>query len=243
MFRIAICDDETDFSEIEKSYISAYLDNKGINYIIDSYNSGRTFIERIDSGVEYDLVFLDVQMPGVHGIDIARELCIICPAMRVAFVSAHADYVTWGYHVNAVRFILKNVDDVDQYIQECLEHVLQEMEYDNRHEVFNFTCGDKDLCINDILFIESCGNYVKFILTDVNDKGQYKIRCTATKAAEMMSKYDFIPISRKCIVNLKYVSQITRYSLKFYNQVERPISQKRYDYVKSKVMLYRGKKI
>lgn len=243
MFRIAICDDESAFLDLEKKYIELYLDQKRIESVIDCFVSGASFINAIKSGKSYDLVLLDVEIPNTNGIDIAHELCSINPQMRMAFVSAHANYATMGYHVNAVRFILKSPDDIEKYIRECIDYVLDEIEYDNRRATFEFTIGEKEVYINDILYIESKRNYVQFILSDTNDKGIYKLRCSMTKVTEMMEKYDFVPIIDKYCVNLKHVSSVKRYVAIMDNGIELRISQKKYDEVKKRYTLYKGARI
>lgn len=243
MFRIAICDDESFFLDIEEGIVRTYLDKIGIESVIDRFKSGSSLLKRIDQGTEYDLAFLDVEMPEDSGMNIAKELSKISPVLRVAFVSAHANYATLGYHVNAVRFILKSAEDIDKYIQECLDHVLKEIEYDNRHEVFDFTCGTKDIYINEILYLMSCKNYVQFVLSDKSDRGIYKIRSSLAKATAMMEKYDFLAISPQVAVNLKHVVSVDRYEVAMNNGEILKIAEKRYVKVNERIMLYKGDKL
>ena len=63
--KIAICDDEREFLENVGLAIETYLNEKGLEYNIDLYNSGKVIMELRENIVSYDVVFLDINMPEV----------------------------------------------------------------------------------------------------------------------------------------------------------------------------------
>ena len=63
-------------------------------------------------------------MPGIDGITVAKTIRENNDKVNIAFLSAHMNYSTDGYHVRAIRFMLKTTDDLKDYMHECLDRVL-----------------------------------------------------------------------------------------------------------------------
>ena len=74
MFRIAICDDEKEYLDIEQGYIDEYLTKLGIEHEICCFKSGSSFLKSVNKDNPYDLAFLDVEMKADNGMDIAKLL-------------------------------------------------------------------------------------------------------------------------------------------------------------------------
>ena len=73
LIRIAVVDDEEVFVSLISNKIRLFLQNEGTAFELQTFTSGSSLLE--DSGAsQYDLVFLDIEMPDVTGLDIARTL-------------------------------------------------------------------------------------------------------------------------------------------------------------------------
>ena len=72
--QIAICDDEKQFIEKLDSTIREYCDGHSIFYTIDTFENGRQLLDKCEAGVRYDIVYLDINMDGMNGIQIARKI-------------------------------------------------------------------------------------------------------------------------------------------------------------------------
>lgn len=242
MLRIAICDDEKEYIDIEHRYVDDYLTKIGIEHEIYCFLSGISFLRSIDNDKPYDLVLLDVEMKADNGMDIAKRLSDICPNTKVAFVSAHADYATMGYRVNAVRYILKS-SSLEIYISECLDHVIGSRGYDNRCVTMDFTSGTRTVNVADILYLDSSKNYVRFVLADKNDKSVYKVRGSLKDITEKMQDYGFVSVSFQRSVNLSHVISVERYEAVIDNGEKISISQLKYLDVRKAYLLCKGRKI
>lgn len=152
MLRIALCDDEEMFLETEKNIISAYLTQKGLSYSVRCFSSCESLLEdKVQLGL-FDLIILDVEMNGIDGISAARRIREKNDKVQIAFLSAHMNYSTDGYHVRAIRYILKDKDDIDKYLQECLDRVLETIDQNKRVLTIDFTI-EKERLRYQILFI------------------------------------------------------------------------------------------
>ena len=75
MLQIAVCDDETYYRNRIYSLLSEYLEARSLNASIDIFSSGKEFLSERDNLVKYDIVFLDINMEEVDGIQTAQKIC------------------------------------------------------------------------------------------------------------------------------------------------------------------------
>ena len=96
--KIAICDDDKKLRKDLRHLIEVQLDLMALTYEIEEYESGISLLERINKK-EPDILFLDIEMPGIGGMDTARALRNLEKKMLIIFITAYPDYVFQGYEV------------------------------------------------------------------------------------------------------------------------------------------------
>lgn len=205
MLRIAICDDEQICLEHEKEIIEKYLNSRNEQSIIDVFTSSQKLLEAAVD-IPYDLLMLDVEMPGMDGMEVAWKLHEINEKALIVFISAYIKYASHGYRVNAFRYILKD-ENIEEYIKECLEKIIKNIGIDNRKVSIEFTIGKRELRVNDIFCIKRQGNYTLFEI-DNNCKEVLKQKKPVKKVREIMAQYEFITVSSGVSINpyhIKYV--------------------------------------
>lgn len=109
MFRIAICDDESHFRKRIREILIDYLNKKGILYEIDEFESGKDFINLGIEIVKYKIVFMDINMDELDGMETAQKIQDVSNDIFIVFVTAFVNYAIEGYRVDAVRYILKTM--------------------------------------------------------------------------------------------------------------------------------------
>ena len=92
ILKIAVCDDEVIFAKKLKELISMYCTKKQILYELDLYQSGKAFLSDNIKMMEYQIVFLDINMEEIDGLETARELRKLCKETFVIFVTAFINY-------------------------------------------------------------------------------------------------------------------------------------------------------
>jgi DNA-binding LytR/AlgR family response regulator len=108
MLRIGICDDVYDARALLLSAVERILEARSIEYKIFEFSSGEGLLTWLKkhSG-ELDVVFLDIEMNGVSGMEAAKELRRADEGLQLVFVTAYADYVYDGYSVGALGYLIK----------------------------------------------------------------------------------------------------------------------------------------
>lgn len=124
MTRIAICDDETHVVRLLQSRISALLQGEDVS--IDTFLSGTALRDDILAGKVYDLIFLDINLPDVNGIFLARHIRPFIQSSLLIFVSSQDDAVYDSFAAAPFRFLRKN--RLDAELPQILRDARRELE-------------------------------------------------------------------------------------------------------------------
>lgn len=241
MLRIAVCDDEPICLENEKRIIENYLSGRNEKAIIDTFTSAQELLVAA-SEIQYDLFMLDVEMPGINGMEVASRLHEIDEKIPLVFISAYMKYASDGYHVNAFRYILKD-ENIEIYIAECLERILKNIGIDNRKVVLDFTIGRREIYVNEIVCIKRQRNYTVFVTTR-KDKESLMLKRPAKRVKETMAQYEFISVSSGVSVNPYHITEVIDEKVYMDNGEEFSIPHRNNEYFISAYRLFeRGKKI
>lgn len=233
--KVAICDDEKYFRESIQELISKYLKQKDILFLIDLFESGIAFCSDDDNMQRYDVIFLDIGMKEMNGMDTAYKIRKKNPDMTIVFITIMMDYALEGYRVNAVRYILK--DDLDRLLPECMDTILEKRGKKKQEMEFSFVGGRRKIMLNGILFIESKSHKLWFERTGENLYMYGQINDLELT----LSNYDFIRTHQSYLVNLEHVEKINNYSLYLSNGKEVPVTKSRYSEVKEAFLQYKEK--
>jgi DNA-binding LytR/AlgR family response regulator len=239
MLKIAICDDEKYFREELKGILSKYLDKNGIGYSIDLFDSGKEFSLLGIEMLKYDIVFLDINMDQMDGIETARMIRSQSNDIFIVFVTAFIDYTIEGYKVDAVRYILKNNNTLAPAIEECMDAIREKMSYEVAMKEFEFCEGLRSVSLEHILYIESNLHKLTFYIMEESIK-QYTIYKTLDELEKDLSDAGFLRVHQSFLVNIKHISKAVRYSLTMDNGVEIGIAKARFKDVQKAVVEYKG---
>ena len=104
---IAICDDEAFFRILLKEQLEIYSKKHAYDFVYSEFFSGDSLLE---SGKEFDLIFMDYRMDGTDGIDTVRKLRMLNNNTAVVFVSSYREVVFESLKVQPFRFLVKPLD-------------------------------------------------------------------------------------------------------------------------------------
>ena len=147
-----------------------------------------------------DLIFLDIEMPGLSGIDFAEK---IPKDVKVVFTTAYSEYAARSYDLDAVDYLLKPIS------RERLRHTVEKLsrywprKSDNNTQLM-IRAGRKNRLIphNDILYIEGLKDYVKIFCTD----RRYTTRLTIKNALSSLPSSRFLRIHKSFVINRDYLT-------------------------------------
>lgn len=109
MTRIAFCDDDAALLHQMQDFLEQYRTLRGVQLELASYTKPMELLADIEAGVRFDVLFLDVLMPGINGINAAREIRRYDTAVQIIFVTSSSEFAVQSYVVGAYYYQLKPI--------------------------------------------------------------------------------------------------------------------------------------
>lgn len=201
--RIAVCDDECEIDHLSE-LITEYQLSRGVSLECHFFHNSIDFLCDMKGG-EYDLVVLDVVMPGASGIKVARELREKDKNVKLIFISVSPEFAVESYSVDAYHYLLKPIDaDV---LFPLLDKVGKELSVQEEQGfVLKSREGVVRLSFAEIEFVEVINKKVSIHLTDGVVR---EVTAALTDLeGEFLTRQEFIKTHRSYIVNLNCVQSI-----------------------------------
>ena len=105
MYHIAIVEDEAEFSMQLQTFLEQYQKEETIRFKISVFHSGEELLKEYQP--VYDVILLDIEMPGINGMDAAAKLRESDQEVVLMFITNIASYAIRGYEVGALDFVMK----------------------------------------------------------------------------------------------------------------------------------------
>lgn len=205
--KCAIVDDEKRATDLFCSYMKRFEEENQMSITVVAYNSPNTFLENYSN--DFELVLMDVEMPGLDGFQTAREIRRMDRQVVLMFITNMAQYAINGYEVEAIDYVIKPVvyQDFALKIKKAIRYVAR-----NHDEklVLNTQAGIKYLNLSDIYYIEVMKHYLVYHTVD----GDYTVRGVMKDMEEKLCQWSFVRCHHCYLVNMKYVESINGNVLK-----------------------------
>lgn len=165
---------------------------------------------------QVDLIFLDIRMPDISGIDIAQQLST---SSLVIFTTAYAEYAVESYNLNAIDYLLKPFDFDRFYtaVKKVVKTLTPHKETVNKKEAsvtLKIEYKNVSVPINDILHLESMDNYVKIH----TNKQMYMPQMSLKKALSILSKAEIIRVHKSYAVAISKIDFYTHKEISINNK-------------------------
>ena len=239
MLRVAICDDEENVVSHVKGITDRYFRTHCVSCNVQLYQSSENLQYDLQDGIYYDLLLLDIEMPGVDGMSLAKKIYDTAPAARIIFITSHLEYAIAAYEYSVFRYISKTV--IEEKLPAALEdfyklYHLEQSEY-YTIEIKNHV---ERIPYREILYILKDGKYAVFHLQ--NGK-TLSVRKTLSQVSSEISKEYFYFADRGCIVNLANVVGIDELGILLLDHQQIGISKASMSEFKTTMLRFWGKQI
>lgn len=224
--QIGICDDSSIDLDLMKKSLTKILDASGVSYRIHSYESGNELVKNISKVSSFDVLLLDIDMPGIDGIDVARRLADGSSLVNIIFITNHNELVFEAIHYRPFRFIRK--EKLQEELEEAVLAVITKISEETL--LYEFGAGRDNVKIRllDVDYLESKGHYIQ-----IHSGGEVtEIRGKISQYEEKLKNYGFIRIHLGYLVNVRKIYNISSKGVKLDNMELLPISRKNIEGIK-----------
>lgn len=203
--RIGIVENETAVQSYVRSLIEEWAADEGHCLQLVTCASAEEFLFKYEEPDMLDIVFLDIMLGAMNGMELARNIRRRDKSLQIVFLTGVQDYVFEGYEIGAVRYLLKPVkrQDLDLTLRHCCERMVHKK---TEYFAFRYLGESLRVAFSDIMFVRVDGHYLQM----VTEKGTYEWKGSLAQAREKLDKKMFVVVNRSTLVNLEYVTRITR---------------------------------
>ncbi len=236
MISIALCDNEVSFLDFYEEKIKSYA--KKYNLLLETirFASGESLLFYLnDHPNKFQLIYLDIMMGKLNGIETALEIRKFNPYAKIIFLTSTESFVYTAFDAHATHYLLKNIHD--NKFETVLHSTLKQIESEQSKDLFKIKQQQDEIIVafNQICYFES---FKRQILTHLSDKRiiefYYKL---SDLTSELVSK-SFILVHRSYLVNLQYIQKITKSEIVLKTGQILPVSRDLYLKVKTEYMNY-----
>ena len=236
VIKIAICDDEEKAVALHERIVKSCLQSQGIGYEITTYTQSRNLLYDItDDGFFYDLILLDIEMPGISGMEIPQQLKGFLPNVKIIFVTSHTEYAIDAFELSIFRYVPKNNLEVKLAAAVTDAAKLIGLEAGQEYTIQTASRMEK-IPYKDIFYIQRDGKNASII----SSVGIAKVRKSLQQVFDELNTPEFIFVDRGCIVNIIQIMKISDGMVVLKNGEQLPISRSHLQEVKQKINQFWG---
>lgn len=222
MLKIAVCDDEPAIIEQIEGYVSAACTKIPIPYSTKCFLSGEELMEQLQGGCFFDIIYLDISMKGISGIDVGKQLRerFCNNKTLLIFISSFEEKAKELFECNTYRFLIKPIEQV-----KFVEYFTSACQYlgvkEQKRLEFKEIKGEKEAVLfDDIVYLECSGRMILL----VTFKRRYYFYGRMKEIVVFFKNDDFIRIHNSILVNYDYISMIRYDSVLLKNGETKDIS-------------------
>ncbi|MEL1135690.1 LytTR family DNA-binding domain-containing protein [Desulfitobacterium sp. THU1] len=233
MLRIAICDDDVQELTRLTNLVKKYQAEKKASMKYVTFSNAIELLETMRNDI-YDVLLLDILMPGLNGMEAAHEIREFDSGVKIIFLTSSPEFAIESYAVDAFYYLLKPC------APEKLFPVLDSFFLDSQKKEaalhIKAASGMVRIPFSKLEFLEVINKKLYFHITDGSVKEFYG--SLSDFEPELLSREEFIKVHRSCIVNMGYIQELNTSELITCAQQSAPISRLLYGKVREAYMQY-----
>ncbi len=222
--KIAICEDEVVQIKLLNDHIKNWANEKNIDIAIDNFTSAEEFLFEWVDYDKYDIIFLDINLSKMSGIELSNIIREKNKEMDIVFVTGFFKYALHGYKVRALQYLVKPIKVSDLYY--CLNNTLDRIS--NKDEVSSLVLETSKKIIkldyNEIHYFIMFSPYI-----DIHTSSEkITVRKNISEIEKILPSEYFVRCHRSYIVNVKHIKSIIKNNILLENGIKIPISRGKY---------------
>ncbi len=238
--KITICDDCESDALTVRSILDDAAQNLNIDIEVDLFLNPCELIDKIsEKNYVPDILALDIDMPDISGMELARQLRSDKINTIIIFISSHDEFVFDTFKLNAFRYIRKMKLKTD--LADAFEDAVRVLELNKDYPVFfNTDNGEMKIMTSQIMYYEADARKTALYL---NDGKKIILKKKISDMQKILTQKQFIMIHRSCIINSDYVKNIENCIVELDNCQKLIVSRTRFHDVRKQILKLWSEKI
>lgn len=229
MLNIAILDDEDMYVDRIREITEKCMGEMGIDCKTRVYKNGEDLLEGLQKEEYFDLYLLDVELPGINGLQVAKHIRRRYSEPILIYISNYGDYAINAYKVDTYRYIPKQILEEElSGAYRSMETLLRGIKRENGFYTIEHYKDREKIYFRDIYYLMKDGKYVVF----VHKKGERQVRATMEEICKQLPAERFLMIDRSYVINVDYIKTLKKYEIQLQNEKVLPVSQSKWPAVR-----------
>ena len=231
--KIAVCDDDLIFLQELSDLLSQYGSENNCNIEYKTFSNPLELVTQ--KGIHYDVIFLDVFMPGMNGIQCAKDIRFYNEMVKIVFLTSSSDFAVESYMVRAYQYLLKPIQKENLFLTlKLLEKELKTIERD----IFILKSQNGIIKIT-LQVLEYCEVMNRKIVFHLSNGEEYICNLRMNELEDKFKDYDmFLKPHRSFLVNMDYIQTMAPYSIVMKSGMKIPVPREKYAKIKQTYMEY-----
>lgn len=239
MLRIAVCDDDSAAAQSNREAVEDCLKGCGSMGEIAVYTRSDNLLWDItEDRFFFDLILLDIEMPGSTGMELADKIRPFLPQVKIIFITSHVEYAIDAFALSIFRYVPKN--DTAQRLPAAIQDAIRLIQLEEgRTYTIRTSSRLEKIPYREILYIARDGKNAGIVTAG----GRAKVRKSLQQVYEELAAEEFIFTDRGCIVNMIHIMQVKEGSVILKDGTALPVSRSHLQAVKAQINTYWGEHI
>ena len=219
-YRIAICDDRQEDREYVRQLTARWAQQRGNQVEMTEFCSAEQFLFSCPQP-DFDLLLLDIEMGEMDGVSLAKQVRRTNELMQIVFITGYSDYITEGYEVAALHYLMKPVKEEKLFV--VLDRAVERLHKNTKVLTLETSEEMVRVPLYQVSALEVQRNYVT-----VHARQDYTVKKSLSELMEQLDER-FFRVGRSAMVNLNDISRVTRSDIYLTDGRSIPLPRGAYD--------------
>ncbi len=219
-YRIAICDDRQEDREYVRQLTARWAQQRGNQVEMTEFCSAEQFLFSCPQP-DFDLLLLDIEMGEMDGVSLAKQVRRTNELMQIVFITGYSDYITEGYEVAALHYLMKPVKEEKLFV--VLDRAVERLHKNTKVLTLETAEEMVRVPLYQVSALEVQRNYVT-----VHARQDYTVKKSLSELMEQLDER-FFRVGRSAVVNLNDISRVTRSDIYLTDGRSIPLPRGAYD--------------
>lgn len=200
--RFAVCDDDIAFAQYICGLAARWAGQSGVSLKTECFPSAEAFLFRYEERRDFDVLLLDIEMPGMDGVALAKAVRQSSEEIQIVFLTGYADYIAEGYEVSALHYLTKPIREEKLFA--VLTRAAKRLRQGAPMLTLELPGEVVRLPLDTVRWLEVAHNYVT-----VHAGRDYTVKCPLGELEKLLDER-FYRTGRSHLLNLAYIRRVTR---------------------------------